>query len=131
MKIIISTLMWYFIAAGFIYTVYNDIKNPYMPEAEAAEETPDPVVIAQTNSQIEYYNKQLTILRRIEKDAESAYNTALETINQDKALNKYSMIVPQKIVLKHIKERDAAANKLISARTRINNFELKKAKLYN
>lgn len=125
MAYIIGIPLFLFIMAGFAFTIYSDVVGN-KPEKEPA---PDPVKVAETARQIEFFRRQLEIMRRIEKDAQSAYNAAVERVKDDSIKNQYCMIIPQKMVLKHIREKDAAANRLITARNKVNNTELKIAKL--
>ena len=134
MIITIKVIMVLFIIAGAAYTVWDEIKaGPPWRQLETETETkPDPAAlasIAANNRQIEFCDKQLEILRRMEKDAETAYNLASDAVKDDTEKNQYCMVVSQKLVLKHIRERDKAANNLLTARNKINNLELKKVKL--
>ena len=129
----ITTFFFVFIVLGFYHTIKTDIKagppwNNKESETDAAPAL-DPLKAAETARQIEFFRRQLEILRRIEKDAQSAYNAAVERVKDDSIKNQYCMIIPQKLVLKHIREKDAAANRLITARNKVNNTELKIAKL--
>ena len=127
MAYIIGIPFFLLIMAGFIFTVYSDVIGN-KPETDTAPAL-DPLKAAETARQIEFFRRQLEILRRIEKDAQSAYNAAVERVKDDSIKNQYCMIIPQKLVLKHIREKDAAANRLITARNKVNNTELKIAKL--
>lgn len=127
MIVIIMLPLTLLIIAGFGYTVYTDLKeHKNGPIIEIDAETIQERQAAET--EIEYCDKQLAILRQIASDAETAHRNALQAVNQDRELNKYGAVVPEKIVTKHINKRDAAANKLIAARTKVHNLELKRLK---
>ena len=114
------------IMAGAGYNVYSDIQ-------EIKNGPPDECELKKTidYKAIEFYDCQLAILESIRDNAETVYRAALDQVEHDSKLNQYCMVIPQKMVLKHIRERDKAANNLYSARNKIYNMELKKIKAMN
>ena len=126
MIIFLKVIMAAFILAGAGYTVWSDIreiKNGPPDECEP-EKTID-------YKAVEFFDCQLAILESIRDNAETVYKAALDQVEHDSKLNQYCMVVPQKMVLKHIRERDKAANNLYTARNKIYNMELKKLKAMN
>ena len=117
------------ILAGGIYTVWYDIKYAWKTGAELSPKAEQlQTIIKRMERQLDFYESQIEIQKSIEKNTETAYNAAIKQVEHDSELNKYCMIVPQKMVLKHVRERDSLANKLFNTRNKIFNLELKKIK---
>ena len=124
LQIIIMIPLSMFILAGFVYTIKTDLREC----RNGPEQETNPDEIAAAHRQIAFCDSQLTILRRMEKDAEMAYKTAYNRVQLDTELNQYGAVIPEKIVTRHINQRDLAANKLITARGKVNRLELQKVK---
>ena len=126
MVYLFAAVIWLIVPASIWY----DIRRHKLEIIqETAPASIDYQAEKQVNREIQFCNKQLEILYRMKNDAETAYNAALATVVNDSKMNQYCMVIPQKIVLTHIRERDKAANKLLTARNKINNMELKKIKI--
>lgn len=78
-----------------------------------------------------FYSGRLEELYQIETNTARAYYKAVETVNHDNEQNKYSYVIGEKTVAKHIQERDRLQSKLLKIQNQIHGAEAKftKAKI--
>lgn len=82
----------------------------------------------QAEKDYSFYTSRLEMLYKQETDTARAYYKAVETVNCDSEQNKYSYIVGEKSVAKHIQERDRLQSKLLKVQSQIHGAETKLSK---
>lgn len=87
-----------------------------------AEET------AQAKQDFSFYSSRLETLLAIETDTARSYYKAVETVEHDARQNKYSYVIGEKTVQKHIAERDKLQSRLLKIQTQIHGVEKQLAK---
>jgi len=68
------------------------------------------------------------MLYQMETDKARAYQKAVEAVNHDAEQNKYSYVIGEKVVNKHIAERDKLQKELLKLQSQIHGAESKFAK---
>lgn len=83
---------------------------------------------AQARQDYSFYSARLETLLAMETDTARSYYRAVETVEHDAQQNKYSYVIGEKTVQKHIAERDRLQIKLLKIQTQIHGVEKQIAK---
>lgn len=85
----------------------------------------------QAKKDYSFYSGRLETLYQMETDTARAYFKAAETVETDAETNRYSYVIPEKIVRKHIAERDKLQATMLKVQNQIHSAENKLTKAKN
>lgn len=88
-------------------------------EREAEKERKAQATREQALRDIPFFSARIEALMEMETDAARRYYDASEAVKTDAEHNKYSYVIPEKIVQKHITERDRAQRELLKLQGQI------------
>lgn len=97
-------------------------------EREAAKERKAEQETAQAKQDFAFYSSRLETLMAMETDTARSYYQAVETVEHDAQQNRYSYVIGEKTVQKHIAERDRLQSRLLKIQTQIHGVEKQLAK---
>lgn len=83
---------------------------------------------AQAKQDFAFYSSRLETLMSMETDTARSYYSAVETVENDAKQNKYSYVIGENVVQKHIAERDRLQSRLLKIQTQIHGVEKQLAK---